>query len=53
MAFTPSQPLPALQSIAADILNTWTVPNQPYPTKGGGTQYFVPNKSLMNQVPKL
>lgn len=52
MTFTPSQPLPALRSTAADILDTWTVPNQPYQTTGGGTQYFVPNKPLMIQVPK-
>ncbi|MBX8484961.1 polymorphic toxin type 46 domain-containing protein [Pseudomonas cichorii] len=48
--FTPSQPLRALQSTAADILDTWTVPKQPYQTTGGGTQYSVPNKSLMIQV---
>ncbi|SDY89732.1 filamentous hemagglutinin [Collimonas sp. OK242] len=51
MMFTPSQPLPALQSTAADILDTWTVPSHPYQTTGGGTQYFVPNKPLMIQVP--
>ena len=52
MMFTPSQPLTALQSFAADILDTWTVPSQPYQTKGGGVQYFVPHKSSMKEVRK-
>lgn len=51
MTFTSSQSLRALQSTVADILDTLTVPKQPYQTTGGGTQYFVPNKSLMIQVP--
>ena len=45
--FTPSQPLQALRSTAADIVDTWTVKGQAYQTSGGGTQFFVPNKKLM------
>jgi filamentous hemagglutinin len=48
--FTPSEPLPALQSTAAKIVDTWTVPAQPYPASGGGTQLFVPSKNLMLRV---
>lgn len=51
LRFTPSEPLPALQSTAAKIVDTWTVPAQPYPASGGGTQLFVPSKNLMLQVP--
>lgn len=49
--YTPTTPVKALQSTAADILDTWTVPSQPYMTKGGGLQYFVPNKGVFVQVP--
>jgi filamentous hemagglutinin len=49
--YTPKTAAPALRSTAADILDTWTVPNQPYMTKGGGTQYFVPNKGVFVEVP--
>ncbi|MBZ2190597.1 hypothetical protein K8B33_15935, partial [Alcanivorax sp. JB21] len=51
MHFTPSQPTSALQSTAARITDTWTVPSQPFQASGGGTQYFVPNRSLMLEVP--
>lgn len=50
--FAPSQPLSTLQSTAADILDTWTVPSAPYQTQGGGIQLFVPNNQLMIQVTK-
>lgn len=49
--YTPSITVHALRSTAADILDTWTVPSQPYMTQGGGIQYFVPNKNVLTQVP--
>jgi filamentous hemagglutinin len=50
MLYTPTVSVPALRSIATDILDTWTVPSQPYITHGGGIQYFVPNKGVFLQV---
>lgn len=50
--FTPSQTTPALQSTAAKIVDNWTVPGKPFVANGGGTQFFVPNKQFMLQVPK-
>ncbi|WP_211214760.1 polymorphic toxin type 46 domain-containing protein [Chitiniphilus shinanonensis] len=50
-SFTPTTPVKALQSTAADILDTWTVPNQSYMTKVGGLQYFVPNKGIFMGIP--
>lgn len=52
MEFTPNRPVSALQSTAADIIDTWTVPNASYPTKGGGLQLYVPEKNLMLEVKK-
>ncbi|NHZ42951.1 DUF6861 domain-containing protein [Massilia aquatica] len=49
--YTPTKNTPALQSTAADILDTWTVPTQPYMTQGGGIQYFVKDKSIFVEVP--
>lgn len=49
--YTPTTTVPALRSTAADILDTWTVPGEPYMAKGGGIQYFVPNKGVFVQVP--
>jgi hypothetical protein len=49
-AFTPTEPIQALRSTAAPIVDTWTTPGQPYQTMGGGTQLFVPNKALMVPV---
>ncbi len=49
--YTPTTAVTALRSTAADIIDTWTVPSQPYMTKGGGIQYFVPDKSVFAQVP--
>ncbi|MFN4290679.1 MAG: polymorphic toxin type 46 domain-containing protein [Permianibacter sp.] len=51
LVFAPSQPVPALQSTASRVLDTWTVPSQPFNAAGGGTQFFVPGKGLMIQVP--
>ncbi|MCA1859153.1 hemagglutinin repeat-containing protein [Janthinobacterium sp. HSC-3S05] len=50
--YTPTTAAPALRSTAADILDTWTVPSQPYMTQGGGIQFFVPNKGVFIEVPK-
>jgi hypothetical protein len=47
MLFTPITPTPALESTAARILDTWTVPSQPYQTTGGSTQYFIQNPTSM------
>lgn len=49
--FAPTQPVTALQSTAARIVDTWTVPGTPFNAAGGGTQFFVPNKQFMRQVP--
>jgi filamentous hemagglutinin len=49
--YTPSIATLALRSIAADIVDTWTLPSQPYTTLGGGTQYFVPKKGVFVEVP--
>jgi filamentous hemagglutinin len=49
--FTPSGFTPALQSTAASVTDTWTVPGEPFVADGGGTQLFVPNKSTMTPVP--
>jgi len=32
--FSPSKPIPALQSTAARITDTWTVPGQPFNAAG-------------------
>lgn len=48
--FTPSTSTPALQSTAGSILDTWTVPGEPFMAEGGDTQLFVPNKSVMTPV---
>ena len=49
--FTPSGFTSALQSTAASVTDTWTVPGEPFVADGGGTQLFVPNKSTMTPVP--
>ncbi|MGF6415784.1 polymorphic toxin type 46 domain-containing protein [Paraburkholderia sp. MM5482-R1] len=49
--FAPTQPVMALQSTAVRIVDTWTVPSTPFNAAGGGTQFFVPNKQFMRQVP--
>ncbi|WP_443111582.1 polymorphic toxin type 46 domain-containing protein [Burkholderia sp. FERM BP-3421] len=49
--FTPSGATSVLQSTAASITDTWTVPGRPFVANGGGTQQFVPNKSTMVPVP--
>jgi filamentous hemagglutinin len=49
--FTPSGATSALQSTAASVTDTWTVPGEPFVAEGGGTQLFVPNKSTMTPVP--
>ncbi|HET7329745.1 hemagglutinin repeat-containing protein [Dyella sp.] len=45
--FTPITSTSALQTTAASVVDTWTIPGQPVQTSGGGTQLFVPNKSTM------
>ncbi|WP_162615282.1 two-partner secretion domain-containing protein [Saezia sanguinis] len=50
-SFTPSQPISALQSTAAKIIDTWTIPGKPFSAQGGGVQFFVPNNSLFLKVP--
>jgi filamentous hemagglutinin len=34
--YTPTTTVRALQGTAADIVDTWTLPSQPYMPKGGG-----------------
>ena len=50
ITFAPVKETEALKSKAREIVDTWTDPNKPYPAKGGGTQYFVPNKENLKQV---
>jgi Bacterial toxin 46/Domain of unknown function (DUF4124) len=52
ITFKPTKPTTALKSTAKDVTDTWTVPENPYPAKGGGTQLFVPQKGNMQQVSK-
>ena len=49
--YTPSESVAALQSTAAKIIDTWTVPGESFEAIGGGKQLFVPNKQLMIEVP--
>ena len=41
--YTPTTPIPALKTTAAPVLDTWSAPGQPFPAKGGGTQFFIRN----------
>lgn len=50
ITFAPVKETEALKSKAREIVDTWTDPNKPYPAKGDGTQYFVPNKENLKQV---
>ncbi len=50
ITFAPVKETEVLKSKAKEIVDTWTDPNKPYPAKGGGTQYFVPNKENLKQV---
>jgi filamentous hemagglutinin len=45
--FSTAQPTSALQSTAAPIVDTWTVPGTSFNAQGGGTQFFVPNNSTL------
>jgi hypothetical protein len=45
--FSTAQPTSALQSTAAPIVDTWTVPDTSFNAQGGGTQFFVPNNSTL------
>lgn len=49
--FTPAQDLTALRTVAAPIVDTWTVPGEAFGAQGGGTQLFVPEAELMVKVP--
>lgn len=44
---TTTKPTYALQSTAAPLNDNFTVKRANYKTKGGGTQYFFPNKSVL------
>lgn len=41
----------ALRSRAGAIDDTWSVKGTPQPSDGGGTQYYIPDKSAATQVP--
>lgn len=41
----------ALRSIAADVTDTWSIPNWAIDVPGGNTQFFVPQKGLMQAYP--
>lgn len=50
--FTPAKPVTALRSTTAEIVDTWSDPTAPFSAEGGGTQLFVPDKTLMQEVVK-
>ncbi len=44
--YAATRDVPALQSTAAPVQDTWSTPGTPVQTEGGGTQYFVPDPSM-------
>jgi hypothetical protein len=46
MLFEASEPEIALRSTASKVVDTWTEAT-PFQSEGGGTQFFIPNKSAM------
>ncbi|MCC5846438.1 MAG: hypothetical protein JJU05_19480, partial [Verrucomicrobia bacterium] len=45
--YSPRINTSALRSTAASVLDTWSVPSQPFEATGGGIQFFIPNNQLM------
>jgi hypothetical protein len=41
----------ALRSTAAAVEDTWSTPGQPFRTKGGAIQFFVPDTAKLWPIP--
>jgi filamentous hemagglutinin len=50
--FAPSTDVVVLRSTAADIVDTWSVPSDPYSASGGATQYFTKTPEVFMKVTK-